>query len=75
MSGDALEKYYREELDERLISHLAAVKGITLEEAMDCYYRSRLAQKIHQGLDDVQYLDYRVLVRILLNTEPELFAA
>lgn len=75
MSGDALEKYYREELEERLISHLAAVKGITLEEAMDCYYRSRLAQKIHQGLDDVQYLDYRVLVRILLNTEPQLFAA
>ena len=75
MSGDALEKYYREELEERLISHLAAVKGITLEEAMDCYYRSRLAQKIHQGLDDVHYLDYRVLVRILMNTEPQLFAA
>ena len=75
MSGDALEKYYREELEERLISHLAAVKGITLEEAMDCYYRSRLAQKIHQGLDDVQYLDYRVFVRILINTEPQLFAA
>lgn len=69
-----MEKYYREELEERLISHLAAAKGITLEGAMD-YYRSRLAQKIHQGLDDVQYLDYRVLVRILLNTEPELFAA
>lgn len=75
MSGDALEKYYREELEERLISHLAAVKGISLEEAMDGYYRSRLAKKIYQGLDDVQYLDYRVLVRILLNTEPELFAA
>lgn len=75
MSGDALEKYYREELEERLISHLAEVKGITLEEAMDCYYRSRLAEKIYEGLDDVQYLDYRVLVRILLNTEPELFAA
>ena len=75
MSGDALEKYYREELEERLISHLAAVKGITLEEAMDCYYRSHLAKKIYEGLDDVQYLDYRVLVRILLNTEPELFAA
>lgn len=75
MSGDVLEKYYREVLEERLISHLAAVKGITLEKAMDCYYRSHLAKKIHQGLDDVQYLDYRVLVRILLNTEPELFAA
>ena len=38
------------------------------------YYRSHLAQKIHEGQDDVQYLDYKVLVQILLDTEPELLA-
>ena len=71
MSGDALEKYYREELEERLILHLAAVKGISLEEAMDGYYRSRLAKKIYQGLDDVQYLansSGSVFIRMRTNT-------
>ena len=57
---------------ERVISHLAKVKNLTLEQAMDIYYRSHLAQKIHEGKDDVQYLDYKVLVQILLDTEPEL---
>ena len=55
---------------ERIISYLAKVKNITLEQAMDIYYSSHLAQKIHEGKDDVQYLDYKVLVQILLDTEP-----
>jgi hypothetical protein len=73
MNGDTLEKFYQESLEERLIARLAKVKGLTLEQAMDIYYRSQLAQKIHEGLYDVQYLDYKVLVQILLDTEPELF--
>ena len=73
MNGDTLEKFYQEGLEERLIIQLAKVKKLTLEQAMDIYYRSRLAQKIHDGTDDVQYLDYKVLVQILLDTEPELF--
>ena len=56
--------------EERIISHLAKVKNLTLEQAMDIYYSSHLAQKIHEGKDDVQYLDYKVLVQILLDTEP-----
>lgn len=70
MNGDVLEKYYKEALEERIIAHLAKVKNITLEQAMDIYYHSHLAQKIHEGKDDVQYLDYKVLVQILLDTEP-----
>ena len=73
MNGDTLENYYQEGLEERLISHLAKVKNLPLEQAMDIYYQSRLAQIIHDGADDVQYLDYKVLVQILLDTEPELF--
>ena len=49
------------------------VSPLVLEQAMDIYYSSQLAQKIHDGKDDVQYLDYKVLVQILLDTEPELF--
>ena len=40
---------------------------------MDIYYHSELAKKIHEGLYDVQCLDYKVLAQILLDTEPELF--
>lgn len=73
MNGDTLEKYYKEGLEERLIAYLAKVKHLTLEQAMDIYYRSNLAQKNYEGQDDVQYLDYKVLAQILLDTEPELF--
>ena len=48
MNGDVLEKYYKEALEERIISHLAKVKNLTLEQAMDIYYHSHLAQKIHE---------------------------
>lgn len=49
------------------------VKHITLQQAMDIYYHSQLADKIHQGKEGIQYLDYKVLVEILCQTEPELF--
>lgn len=74
MNGDVLEKYYKEALEERIISHLAKMKNLSLEQAMNIYYSSHLAQKIYEGKDDVQYLDYKVLAQILLDTEPELLA-
>ena len=73
MSEDILEKFYQEGLEERLISNIAKEKAISLVEAMDAYYRSKLAQKIYEGKEGVQYLDYRVLTRLLFETEPELF--
>ena len=62
---DVLEKVYQERLEERIIAHLAQVKNCSLEQAMDMYYNSELADKIHQGKDGIQYLDYKVLVQIL----------
>lgn len=73
VNQEVLEKYYKERLEERLIAYLGKVKNYSLEQAMDIYYHSRLAQKIYDGLYDIQYLDYKVLVNILLDTEPELF--
>lgn len=73
MSEEVLEKFYQESLEERLISNIAKEKGISLEDAMDAYYRSSLAQKIYAGKEGVQYLDYRVLTRLLFDTEPDLF--
>ena len=71
--GNVLEKTYREALEESIVAHIAETKNLPLEKAMDIYYNSKLSEKINEGRNDIQYLDYRNLVRILLETEPELF--
>ena len=74
MDEAILERTYREELDERLIAYLAKIKNLPLAKAMDIYYRSRMANMIGNGEYDIQYLDYKVLVQMMLDNEPELFA-
>lgn len=69
MDGEVLEKVYQENLEERMIAYLSETEGISLEAAMDIYYNSKLADKIHRGVEGVQYLDYKVLVQILRETE------
>ena len=61
MSQDVLEQVYQESLEERIISCLAETEKISLEKAMDIYYNSRLANRIHKGEYGIQYLDYKVL--------------
>ncbi len=73
MDEKILEQTYRENLEEHLILYLAEQNGFSLEKAMDVYYQSRLAGKIHLGSEGIQYLDYKVLAEILRDTEPELF--
>lgn len=72
MNEEILEKVYQENLEERLIAYLAQVCDFSYEKAMDIYYSSELADKIHLGKEGIQYLDYKVLVQILLETEKEL---
>ncbi len=73
MDDDVLERVYQENLEERIIAYLAEQKDISLEKAMDIYYNSRLADKIQRGVEGIQYLDYKVLVQILCDTETHLF--
>ena len=73
MNEDIQEKVYQEQLEERLISSLAEQMNLSLDDAMDIYYHSQLAKKIHQGCEGVQYLDYKVLLQILRETERHLF--
>lgn len=73
MDGETLERVYQETLEERIIAGLSDVRGISLEAAMDVYYHSKLADQIHQGVEGIQYLDFKVLVQILCETERELF--
>ena len=72
VSEDVLERVYQESLEERIISYLSEEEKISLEEAMNIYYNSKLANRIHQGEYGIQYLDYKVLVQILRETEPDL---
>ena len=72
MDGKILEQFYRERLEERLIAYLAESHGIPLEQAMDIYYHSKLAEMVYNGVEGIQYLDHRVLVNVLEDTEPEL---
>lgn len=72
MDDNILEELYREKLDERLIGYLSEKYRMDYQKAMDVYYRSKLAEKIHEGKYGVQYLDYKVLADILIETEPDL---
>ena len=73
MNEEALERVYQENLEERIIAYLAETCDVSYEKAMDLYYGSKLSDRIWLGKEGIQYLDYKVLVQILLETEKELF--
>lgn len=69
MEEAVLERAYQERLEERIIAHIAESQNITLQAAMDLYYNSRLADKIAVGEYGMQYLDYKVLAQLVVETE------
>ncbi len=71
MDENVLEQVYQEKLEERIIAQIAKEKGTSLEKAMCIYYNSEMADKIHQGMEGIQYLDYKLLVQVLNETELE----
>lgn len=73
MDGNKLERIYRENLEERIMLYLKEIEEISYEKSMEIYYKSTLSKKIEEGREGIQYLDYKVLVSILKETEPELF--
>ena len=73
MDDKVMEDIYQEKLEERIIAHLAEKHAMDYQTAMKVFYTSALADKIHVGKYGIQYLDYKVLVEILEETEPELF--
>lgn len=66
MDENVLERIYQERLEERIVAELARKRGCSLEDAMDFYYKSSLCDKIHKGEFGIQYLDYKVLVQMVL---------
>lgn len=73
MDEETLESVYQENLEERIIAYLAEKCDFSYEKAMDIYYRSKLSDKIYLGKEGIQYLDYKVLVQLLMETEKGLF--
>ncbi len=73
-SEKALEQSYRQSLEVKIIEELAQEKNLDLRIAANIYYRSELAIQISQGAYGIQYLDYHVLVRDLIENESELFS-
>lgn len=73
MKEEVLEKIYQENLEERIITYLAEKYDFPYVKAIDIYYSSKLSDKIYNGEEGVQYLDYKVLVQILSETEKDLF--
>ena len=66
MSDVELEAFYKEHLEESIIKQLSKQENISLDEAMNLYYNSKLANYIHEGKYDIQYLDYKVLTYYLI---------
>lgn len=73
MDNQVLEKIYLENLDERIIQYIAVKEDVSFDDATRIYYSSKLSNKIYNGNNDIQYLDYKVLFELLKETEPELF--
>lgn len=65
MTADNLENFYKEHLEEDIIFCFGKRNNLSNEEAMKIYYSSELADKIHEGIYGLQYLDYKVLTDIL----------
>ena len=70
---EALTRVYKQNLEESMIEYLAEQKSLTMEEAMDIYYRSQLADQIEKGSYGIENMDYKYLVHDLIVNEPELF--
>ena len=64
---------YRQDLAIRIVEELARIRRISIRQAADLYYRSRLCDQIAAGLHGIDNLDYKYLVGDLIENEPEIF--
>lgn len=56
-----LDEIYIQSLETDIIRYLSSERGIDIRKAMDVYYGSDVCAAIHDGLYDIQYLDYKYL--------------
>ena len=68
-----LTSFYRQNLEGDIIRCISVEKGLSLEKAMDIYYRSKLAEQINEGKYGIDNMDYKYLAEDLIENEPALF--
>ena len=66
-----LEFVYRQGLEEEIIAKLAKAGNLSLQDAMDAYYHSRLSRQIAEDQTGMRYLSADYLVEDLLENEPD----
>lgn len=64
---------YRQNLSVKIIGELSRLRKMSIREAADVYYRSRLSGQIAAGLFGIDNLDYKYLANDLIENEPDLF--
>ena len=68
-----LEKVYKQNLENDIISAISEMKGIDLRKAFDIYYSSKLAEQISNDSYGIENMDAKYLAEDLIENEPELF--
>ncbi len=74
MDDNNVDFIYRETLEEKIIECLVECYKVNHRCAIDIYYKSKLASQIAKGKYDGANVDYKILVKDLIESERELFS-
>ena len=69
MDQNALHELYLQNLERDIITILAQKRNISLREATDVYYHSKLAEQIEQGAYGIEFLSPQYLTNDLIENE------
>ena len=64
---------YKQNLEDNIITQVAKIKNISLRDALNIYYKSRLARQINDGSYGIENMDFKYLANDLIENESELF--
>lgn len=70
----ALTDLYRQNLERDIILYISRSKAISLEKAMDIYYKSELSIQINEGMYGIDNMDHKYLAEDLMENEAHLFS-
>ena len=68
-----LEEFYKQNLENDIISAISQMKRVDLRKAFDIYYSSKLAEQISNNSYGIENMDAKYLAEDLIENEPDLF--
>lgn len=69
MNQNDLHEFYLQNLERDIITILSQKRNISLREATDAYYHSKLAEQIEQGAYGIEFLSPQYLANDLIENE------